>query len=220
MDSTGVLTLFRQDMDDLDGGQNDMLWSNDEVFEYLTDAQRMLCRNTEGIADAQTPSVCELDIVMGTEWYAVSPLILKLRTVHRGDTGRAVPVVNVENLDRFGVRFDGNSSVLKGLVAGFSENMLRAYPLPSETVNLRMAVFRLPLYPITDSDQPLEVAEQHHRHLVLWMRHLAYLKQDADTYDKRQADEMEKRFMDYCHKALVEQERARRQVGVTAYGGL
>lgn len=217
MDSTGLLTLFRQEMDDL---EDPPLWTDDEVFEYMTDAQKMLCRLTEGIADAQTPAICELALVEGTEWYPVNPLVLKLRKVYRGDTGREVPVINMENLERNGVRFDANASVLKALIAGFSDNTLRAWPVPSETVTLRLAVFRLPLYAITDADQVLEVNEKDHRHLTLWMRHLAYLKQDADTYDKKQADEYERRFNDYCYRALREQERARRQVGVTAYGGI
>jgi hypothetical protein len=98
--------------------------------------------------------------------------------------------------------------------------MARVYPVSSETVTINLDVFRLPLYDITDCDQPLEVDAQHHRALVMWMRYRGYSKQDADTLDLKRAADYETKFENYCFKALQEQERARRNVGVTLYGGI
>lgn len=217
MDSTEVLRRFRLDMDDL---ETPPLWSDEEVFEYMTDAQNQFCRETEGIADSRTPSICQLAMVAGTEWYTVSPLILKLRAVRRSDDGREIAVLNPETLTRMDVRFENRTAPIKALVAGLSDGALRSWPIPSETLTLNMEVFRLPLYSITDTDQQFEIGVQHHTHLVLWMRHRAYLKQDADTYDIRAAELYENKFKAYCFKALQEQERARRQIGVVAYGGI
>lgn len=204
-------------MDDL---ELPYLWSDEEVFEYATDAQRWLCRWTEGIADSRTASVCSLPVVSNTEWYPKSPLILKVRGATRNDTGRPVGVINPEHLDELGVRFDGNSSVVRAIIDGLTDGFFRIYPVPSETVTLTLSVFRLPLTSLTDYDQRLEVAEHHHRHLVMWMKKRAYGKQDADTYDQKRADDYESKFRDYCFQALREQERARRNVGVTTYGGI
>ena len=52
------------------------------------------------------------------------------------------------------------------------------------------------------------------------MKHLAFSKQDAETFDRGKADECEGRFRAYCHAALKEQERARRNSGTVVYGGL
>lgn len=217
MTSTELLTLFRQEVDDI---ATPYLWSDDEAFEYMTDAQRWFCRKTEGIADSRTASVCTLTSIIGQEWYALSPLILKLRRVTRGDTGREVSVVNPESLNRYDIRWDGNASGIKALVVGLSDGAVRIWPKPSEAVVMTLEVFRLPLEAITSYDQPFEINEQHHRHLVMWMAHLAYGKKDADTYDGKQSAEYEAAFNNYCFKALAEQERARRQVGVTRYGGI
>lgn len=216
-DSTDLLRWFRLDMDDL---ELPYLWSDEEVFEYATDAQRWFCRKTEGIADSRTAELCQLSIVPATEWYTMDERILKLRGAHRGDTGRPVGIVNPEKLDMFDIRFDGNSGVLKALVVGLTDGVIRAYPVPSETVTINLEIFRLPLYPITDSDQPLEISQHHHRALVLWMRYRGYSKQDADTIDLKRAADYEQKFDAYCYKALAEQERARRNVGVTIYGGI
>jgi hypothetical protein len=72
----------------------------------------------------------------------------------------------------------------------------------------------------TAGDQALEIDEQHHNALLLWMKHLAYDKQDSETLDKGMAAEYEARFRMYCAAALKEQERARRNSGTVIYGGL
>lgn len=212
-----LLSHFRHQLDDK---ELPYLWSDDEVYEYMTDAERMFCRLTEGIEEARLPELCRLDIVNGTEWYSVSPLVLKLRWVTRGDTGRTVPVVNPEKLLINDISFDGRTGNLRALVAGMSKNTLRAWPVPTEDVVLNMGVFRLPLKPITDEFDSFEIDEQHHIHLLMWMKHRAYNKHDADTYDAKLAEKYEMAFRSYCFKALAEQERARRTVGTTAYGGL
>lgn len=84
-----------------------------------------------------------------------------------------------------------------------------------------LSVFRLPLVTITDDgDQALEIDEQHHLHLLLWAKHLAYDKQDAETFDRRKSDDFAARFRMYCADVKKEQDRARRVVGTVAYGGI
>lgn len=217
MTSTELLLLFRQEVDDL---EEPYLWSDEEIFEFMTDAQRQFCRWTEGIADSRTASVCQISVASPTEWYAKSPLILKVRSATRGDTGRKLDVVNPEHLDDLGIRFDGRTSVVRAVIDGLTDGFFRIYPVPNETVVVNLSVFRLPLLPIIDTDQAFEIAEHHHPHLALWMKKRAYGKQDADIYDQKRADDYEAKFRAYCFQALKEQERARRNVGVTTYGGI
>ena len=42
---------------------------------------------------------------------------------------------------------------------------------------------------------------------------------DAETFDRRKADDYEVKFRAYCARAKAEQGRARRQVGTVQYGG-
>ncbi len=66
----------------------------------------------------------------------------------------------------------------------------------------------------------LEVREEHHIHLLLWMKHLAYQKQDADTFDKEKAEKMETAFEAYCFNAKRDKQRRNQKPRLIAYGGL
>ena len=136
-------------------------------------------------------------------------------------TGRPYEIMNMEKASLNGVHFNGNPGPLKLFVTGLERGKLRAWPMPAEDSVVELRVFRLPLARITDAgDQNLEIDEQHHNALLLWMKHLAFSKQDAETFDRGKADECEGRFRAYCHAALKEQERARRNSGTVVYGGL
>lgn len=218
MNSTDLVDQFRSEMSDVVAP---FLWSDVLVYGYVNDAQRMFCRLTNGLADSRTAAVTQLAIVPSTEWYDLHPAILKIRTATRGDTGREVTLVNPERAAQNGIRFDGRTSVLNSLVVGLEEHAVRAWPVPNETVTVNLSVFRLPLVAITDAGgQALEIDEQHHTHLLLWAKHLAYDKQDAETFDRRKSDDFAARFRAYCEGAKKEQDRARRVVGAVAYGGI
>jgi hypothetical protein len=218
MNTTELLAVFREEMGDEEAPH---LWSDSLLFSYMNEAQEMFCRETEGIEDSSTVSVCRLSVVPDTEWYPISPKILKLRRATRTDTGRPVRLLNFEKAPDYGVLFDGKPGPLNTLVTGAEKSKLRAWPMPNETITVELSVFRLPLEIITDEgNQELEIDSQHHLPLVMWMKHRAYGKEDAETYDRRKADDFQMRFMAYCDRARQEQTRARREVGTVAYGGI
>lgn len=218
MNSTEILDAFREEMRDKEAPY---LWSDADIYRYLDDAQKMFCRLTEGIEDSSTESICRLTVVAGTEWYPLSRKVLKVREVVNTATGRPYEVVNMEKASLQGVLFNGHPGPLKLFVTGMEKHKLRAWPLPSEGATVELRVFRLPLEVITDAgDQELEIDEHHHNALLLWMKHLAYLKQDAETFNKSESDEFEAKFRAYCFASMKEQERARRSTGTVVYGGL
>lgn len=218
MNSTEIVETFREEMNDL---ESPYLWGDALLYRYLDDAQKMFCRKTEGIEDSSTVAITRLDIQAGVEWYATDKRILKVRKAFDTATGRELPIVNMEKAGAEGVRFDGRAAPIKALVTGLEKNKLRAWPSPSEAATVDLSVFRLPLRAITDDgDQELEVDEQHHLGLLMWMKFRAYGKEDAETFNRRKADEYEQRFYTYCAEARKEQERARRNTGTVAYGGL
>lgn len=82
-----------------------------------------------------------------------------------------------------------------------------------------ISVFRTPLVRIVD-DQPLEVPSEHHPHLLMWVKHRAYMKQNAETFDRTKAKEFKDAFAAYCFEVQVEQRRARHKTRVVSYGGI
>ncbi|MDQ8046832.1 MAG: hypothetical protein REI11_19670 [Patulibacter sp.] len=211
-----LLGLFRLEIDDLEAP---FLWTDAEVLSYIDDAQKEFCRKTDGLSDATTPAVTQLPIAVGDSFLPLHPSILKIRGVTRADTGRTVEVLNNEDLAAKRLRFDGHPGRLQYLVIGEERNKARVYPLPNEAVQLQLLVFRLPLVRITAVGQELEVSDEHQVGLMHWLKKRAYLKQDADAFDKLKAADFEQRFYAFCAEVKEEERRKAHKPRTVAYGG-
>jgi hypothetical protein len=209
-----LLDLFRSEIDDR---VEPFLWSDEDVLGYMDDAQKMFCRLTDGIADASTACVAQLQVDASTTWLDTHPSILKFRSLKRADTGRPVAVLNEEEMADHGMYFDGTTGPVRALIVGMEANRARVWPDSSEAVTLQAMVFRLPIKPL---DEGFEVAQEHRRHLLHWVKSLAYLKHDAETYDKTKSAEFEAKFRAYCAQVKEEERRKRHKPRTMAYGGL
>lgn len=212
MTAKELLVLLRTEISDL---VEPYLWSDPLLYSYIDDAQKQFCRLTEGVEDGRSFKV---SVTAGKEWYTLSPKILKLRKVVNAATGRELKVINVERMTAEGLYFNGRTGPIQALVTGIEKHSARAWPLPDTETLLHLSVFRMP-ETITASDEP-EIDEQHHRHLLMWAKHLAYDVQDSEVFDRRKSEDYDLRFRDYCAASRREQERARRVVGSTIYGGI
>jgi hypothetical protein len=54
----------------------------------------------------------------------------------------------------------------------------------------------------------------------MWVKALAYGKQDAETFDRTKQKEFEQKFFGYCDQVQAEQRRARHKPRAVAYGGI
>lgn len=216
MDSTRLHELFRKEVFDV---AEPYLWADDEVFHYANEAQRTFCRLTGGLADASTPAVTRVQVTAGDPWAAISPLILKVRGVN-GAEGRYIDLMNYEDLQRAGIKLNSRTGNPETLILGMETDKVRVYPTPIVDETLELLVYRLPLKTIDDFDQKIEIAQQHHTALLLWMKHLAYNKADAETFDKGKALEFERAFQTYCFGAQIEKGTAKHKTRVVSYGGL
>lgn len=211
-----ALALFRSEMSDEEAPY---LWSDVDAYGYLDDAQKMFCRLTDGISDATTSAVVNVAVPIDSDWVNLHPSILKIRGCTVASNGTPLNVLNYEDMVAHNHRFDGAKGPIARLVVGMQEGKARVHPVASIADTLRLLVFRLPLITV-DADGAFEIAEQHHRHLLPWAQHLAYLKQDAECFDRTKAEEHEKRFRAYCFAAQQEQRKSRHKVRTVAYGGI
>lgn len=226
MDLTTLHGLFRSDVRDQ---ATPYLWSDAEIFSYIDDAQKMFCRLQGGIADASS-AVTQLAVTAGDAFVPVSPTILKIRNARRAD-GYDLEILNFEDLlfrpsadsdygFRPGFRIDNTVGTVKAVVVGMEANRLRLVHIPQEDLTINLIVYRLPLVTITGgTGQALEIDEQHHRHLLHWMKHLAHQKQDAETYDRGRSETFRAEFLAYCDQAKAERERREHKYRTVAYGG-
>ncbi len=213
MNTTELLAVFRAEVFDTVAPY---LWSDALVYGYIDDAQKQFCRDTQGIEDARS---FKLTIKAdGTQWYAVDPLILKVRNAVDRATGLDIPIIAVEKMADHGLRFDGTVGTVRALIAGMERGFLRALPTPNEAKVIELRTFRLPEDVAAGDD--FEIDQQHVRNLLYWVKYRAYNVQDADAGDAKQADKNRAEFVAYCAKAKSEQGRLRRPVSTVTYGGI
>ena len=107
------------------------------------------------------------------------------------------------------------------VITGLEEGLVRWVQVPQADDTVQLFVERLPCGTITQAtDRFTDVGEEHHYHFLKWMRHLAYRKQDVDTFNLAKSDQEAADFNAYCALALQEKERRRHKVRRTGYGGI
>ena len=228
MTTAELLALFRRETRD---DVAPYLWSDEDVYGYMSAAQEMFCRLTDGINDS-TSAIASVSVTAGEPVVTLDPSILRLRQVRLASTNRPLTLLNPEDVELggFGAN-DYGLSYRRGidltaagtpqyLVIGMDDDQGRLVPIPTADDTLQLVVQRMPSGPIEDDSDDLEVPDRHHRYLVLWMQHLAHNRQDAEAYDRGRSQEFEAAFREYCFQAKHEQELRQHKYRTMSYGGL
>lgn len=214
-----VVTLFRTEIADVATPQ---LWSDTEAYNYLDDAQTMFCRLTGGLPDSVS-DLTQVALAVGDTTFEVDERILKIRDAYRSSDGRRLYILNREDMERMGMRFDGRQGPIEAIIIGMDETTAYLYPVPNVADTVNLVIDRLPLDEINEDNAAnveLEIPRRHHRHLLYWMKKLAYEKQDAETFNKTKSLEFEAKFEKYCFNAKLEKDRRKHKPRSVAYGGL
>jgi hypothetical protein len=195
---------FRNQVDDTD--VDDPAWSDTEVIRYMNLAINDFARKTLCINDAQTVSIVELAVTQDSPWVPYSELILEFdpQTAYSQGQNRNLPMLDKYSFLRGALGDDDYGGITttqgwqtvtgtpKVLISNFETESLRAYPIPIVDDTLEVVVKRLPINAITDigvaSVEEPEIPAKFHEHLVVFMQYRAYLKQDAECYDKGLSD--------------------------------
>jgi len=227
VNTTELLELFRADINDV---ALPNLWSDEEIFAYMSDAYMQFWRLVEGIGDMTSDEATLVVAAEGEEFSDLHPSILHIREAHRVADARKLVVTNAQQLPLLtsgsdygntrSLLMDATQGIPAVAVIGLERNKVRWCPVPDQDYDVRLLVYRLPLEGITGDNQELEELDaMHHIHLLKWMRSLAYQKQDAETFDRGKSAEAESRFREYCGQVKREWDRYRAKPGFTAYGG-
>lgn len=227
MESHELLGAFRCDaVDDVEP----YLWSDPEVYRYINDAYFMFIRLTGGIPDGSS-SVTQLTAAVGEPTTPIDKSILRIRkATNVTDNNKPLKIINVQDEDSlvsedYGVITHINQTDIQGeiryMIIGEEEGYVRWVNIPDRDTSVQLVVERLPLVQITRSRQLFSgVREEHHYHLLKWVRHLAYRKQDADTFNLVKSDQERNDFLDYCQMAKREKGIRKHKVRFTSYGGI
>jgi hypothetical protein len=226
VNSTDLLNYFRGEVNDL---AQPPMWTDQEIFIWMDDAQREFCRRVQGLPDATTPEVVKVQAHAGQAFSKLHPSIMKIRMAQRADFNELL-ITNVSDLGTpvhrdYGtrptsIRLDATQGPLETVVLGMEVDKCRWAPIPLADETVTLVVDRFPICEISKKGQEFEIQRQHHIRLFDWMAHRAYSKQDADTYDRTQADRYQAVFIQYCAEARSELERLRQKNRTVAYGGI
>lgn len=218
---------FRTEVADL---TKPYLWTDAEVYSFMDEAQMSLCRFGVGISDSDS-EVTRISYAAGDEYVPYDPRILRVRMARLASSSRQVDVMNFNDFTSgaaFGVDYgtvqrlvlDSTRGPVRYLVTDLHQDQFRLVYVPEAADELLLTVYRLPLEALTEASTAFEVSRQHHRPLLHWMKHLAFLKEDAETFDRARATEHEERFRAYCEQQADEVARREHKTRVVAYGGI
>lgn len=223
-----LVSDFRENVHDV---ATPYLWSDDEIYGYLDDAQNMFCREAVGISDSTSDlTICSFSA--GDEYAVYDPRILRIRMARRQSDYYEVAVRNFEDFmaGQTGVtdygaivrpKLDMRTGPVHTIITNMEQNKLRLVFIPEVADAVLLSVYRLPLLPINTTDgNELEIDAYHHRYLYYWMKHLAYLKEDAETFNKGASAQNEGLFRQYCDKVKHEISVREHKVRSMAYGGI
>lgn len=232
MTGAELLALLRAELHDEAKPQ---LWSDVELLSYIDDGQKMFCRLAGGLADSSS-AMTKLKARAGQPYAVLDPRILKVRYAHRATDSSQVSLINFEDIEhgvlpelddssyRVGqiYKIDDTQGQIRYMILGMEANKVRFVYVPAEDQIVNLIVYRLPLDSVSTETKgsSLEIDSQHHRHLLGWAKHLAYSKQDAETYDKTKRVEFAREFHEYCEQARQERERREHKPRTVLYGGL
>lgn len=213
-----LVRLFRQQIDDITEGWEDddelsLLFSNDEAVEYANEAVYEYLRRRLLIDDVTTELV-DLALVAGQPDYPRDPRIYQIHRI--AINGCPVDKVFREDLDID--HPDWETEMGTPTCYYEYQNTLNFVPVPTADALARLSVYRLPVAALswTSRDTPIvDVRPEDRYSLHLWMLHLAWSKQDADTADPKAAERSRQQFTELVGERVSSGLERNRQLVLT-----
>ncbi len=227
-----LLNKFRREMEDPAypdaAGDEDgsSLWSDEDINDYMDQAQEEFCRKIDCIPDTSS-FVLRLKAVQ--EYADIESVITQIRGGYVQGTKRFIPAVTMSDMQR-GYNMNDYGNVFAGdwrqtigdvryMVTDDTIGQVRLTPIPAADTVIELSVYRLPETRISDGGE-LEVPDMFRRRLLLKMRSLGYFKGDAETFNQRQAENFERLWVQYLSQAERDVKRYQGGAHTTTYGGV
>lgn len=191
MNVAEFIATFRLEMSD---AALPYLWSDGEIVTYLNEAVNEACVRARLIEDSTTPAVCAVTLVPNQSSYNLNPLVIDLKRVTYNGKALTLSSIEAEDQNEWTWEARVGSEPLRYIYSG--SGVLRMIPTPTQAATVNLTVYRLPITPLTLDDDTAspDIPASLHPRLKDWVYRCAYLKQDADAFDKSRADEFDMRF--------------------------
>ena len=204
-------------------GATDQLWSDETLLGYIADAEKMFCRRTMMLRDADTPQITQVTLLNGVSRYLLHPSILSVISgrwnVDTFDLKRIGRTLVTDLAPDDTLFFDPSNyaPLSPGRPTAFSTDELLTfnqnaatalvvYPAPSPTEDqstLYLRVARAPLrcYTLDDLDTASEISDDYVYDVLEWAAYRALRNHDVDAGDAADASTHKTAFDDAVERA-------------------
>ena len=207
-----LITHFRNLTSDIEAPY---LWSDDELYVYVEQAQNTMVKGFDGFRDS-TSAMTQIVLAANAPTVAIDPRILRI--LHAQDPVLG-PLEVINRTDHRAHQLIVPGAV-KYLILGESEDQARPWPVPVVDTAISLTVNRLPKNPIVNDASVLEVRPDHVVYLVQGMLEQAHLKDDPETLNPGKSEKAGKRFVELIAKVKDELNARNRIARPMSYGGI
>jgi len=198
MNLEGLIRRFRVQTRDR---QEPYLFSDEEVTDWLNDAQDQACIRGRLIREDVAEEVVEIPLTVGTTTYMLHESVYEIITARilwddiNKDDIKALKLVSREWLNRYMPKWREDTKPAEYFIQDDTKiRIVGTFPADSW---VQLECYRMPLFPMQgDADEP-EIHKAHHEHLIDWALHEAYSIPDTETYDPEKARRAEADFTAY-----------------------
>lgn len=175
-----LLTAFRTQARDQVA---DYLWSDSEIYQYMTQGESLVAQRLLCLSDMSTSGVAVLDVSAGEPTIELHESVIRVRSAFLIQDGqqRSLDLRTVDGVRGASIFVDTGTPT--ALLFGGDTGKMRLYPIPQGSATLQLTVFRIPLSPL-NATAKFEIPFHYTDAVYEWVRHRAYAKADAETFDK------------------------------------
>lgn len=174
------------------------LFADEDVIDWLNDAQRQACIRGRLLREDANPAVCEIALTPGQRTYPLHKSVYEIinaRIVPVSGRSRPVFLASREWMD--GNMPDWRDEQGQAEFAIQDDTSIRVVGVITTGDKLVIECYRTPLKVLAnDVDKP-EIHEAHHEHLIQWALHKAFSVVDAETFDAQRSERAENEFTRY-----------------------
>lgn len=201
MNLAALIARTRTDSGDIKraiSGGDDTLWSNDDIRDWLNDAESEAAVRRRLLHESENPDVCSIDVGEGVATYSLHWSLYEIthaRFIPGNGEPQKIDLKSTEALDAIMPDWRDREGMPQFAVQ--KDTTIRLVPTPSIGGELRLEGYRLPLTPMKDEKDEPEIHKAHHIHLVQWVLFRGFSIPDSDLFDTARAAQAEREFTRY-----------------------
>lgn len=180
------------------GNGKDLLFEDEDITDWLNDAQAQACVRGRLIREDANPAVCRIALDPAQHTYSLHKSvyeIINLRLVPLAGEARTVRLKSREWLDAQVPRWRDLDLPVRWAIQ--NDTTIRVVGQVGVGDALELECYRLPMKVMSsDGDKP-EIHVAHHEHLIQWALHKAFSVPDAESFDPNRSALSEAAFTRY-----------------------